>query len=80
MGSLVSRNTRDVDLALRDLATRVGFRVVPGFTERVIFRELFPIGVTILDLKDAADGKGLSLSHLAARQEVHALVASIGQV
>ncbi|MSO92983.1 MAG: ATPase [Rhodospirillales bacterium] len=78
VSSLASRNTRDVDLALRDLAARVGFRVVPGFTERVIYRELFPIGVTILDLKDAADGKGLSLSHLAARQEVHALVASIG--
>ena len=46
--------------------------------QRVIFRELFPIGVTILDLKDAAEGKGLSLSHLAARQEVHALVATIG--
>jgi chromosome partitioning protein len=77
LSTLDSRNAREVDLALRDLAARIGFRVVPGFSERVIFRELFLLGLTIMDLKDASGGKGLSLSHLTARQEVRSLIEAI---
>ena len=76
--SLDSHNTRKLEQVLADLAKRIGLRLVPGFTERVIFRELFLAGLTIMDLKDAAGPQALSASHRAARQEVLDLVEAIG--
>ena len=63
--------------ALDALARRIGFRVSPGFGERVIYRELFPMGLTMLDLPQPQLGISLSMSHVAARQEVRALVAML---
>ena len=40
---------RRVSEALDQLAKRVGFRIIPGLGERVIYRELFPKGLTLLD-------------------------------
>jgi chromosome partitioning protein len=76
--SLDSHNTRKLTEVLDDLTRRIGIRVVPGFSERVIFRELFLAGLTILDLKDAVGPRALSASHRAARTEVLELVAAIG--
>jgi chromosome partitioning protein len=50
--------------------------LVPGFGERVIFRELFLRGLTLFDLEDV--GMTLTMSHIAARQEVRALMAAVG--
>ena len=47
-----SHNLRRVGAALDELARRVGFRVIPGLGERVIYRELFPKGLTLLDLAE----------------------------
>ena len=58
------------------LAPPIGFRVAPGFTERVIFRELFPRGLTLLDLKDTGVEQ-LNLSNIAARQELRDLMAEL---
>ena len=60
------------------LAPRIGFRLTPGFGERVIFRELFPKGLTLLDLRTKGIEVRMSMSHLAARQEVRALLEAIG--
>ena len=60
------------------LAKRISFRVAPGFGERVIFRELFPKGLTLLDLRESGTGVNMTMSHMAARQEVRALLADIG--
>jgi len=69
MAMLESRNKRRVGTVMADLSQRIGFRIVPGFSERVIFRELFLTGLTLLDLKK--DGPiPLTMSHVAARQEV----------
>lgn len=57
---------------LGDLAGRIGFRVAPGFGERVIFRELFLQGLTVLDIMET--GGQISMSHIAARQEVRDLL------
>jgi chromosome partitioning protein len=62
------------------LAKRIGFRVAAGLSERVIYKELFLSGLTLLDLKRGGGGSGgpsLTLSHVAARQEVRDLVASL---
>jgi len=72
--NLDSYNKRDVERVIRELSQRMGFRVLPGFSERVIFRELFLVGLTILDLKQAAGGAPLSRSHIAARDEVVSIV------
>ncbi len=70
-----ARNMRRVAKALTDLSRRVGYRVIPGLSERVIFRELFPRGLTLLDL--AAIGEDAGIAHIAARQELRELVSGL---
>ena len=77
-GQLDSRNQRAMDEALDKLSQRIGFKLVPGFSERVIFRELFLDGLTLLDLKTKGTDVKMSMSHLAARQEVRDLMSEIG--
>lgn len=76
LGAQQMHNKKKVGKALEDLSKRIGFRVVPGFSERVIFRELFPRGLTLLDLKDVGV-EGLNISNVAARQELRDLMKSL---
>ncbi len=76
MASLEARNRRKVGSALGDLSRRIGFRLVPGFGERVIFRDLFLNGLTLLDLKEVGSRR-LTLSNISARQEVRDLMAAL---
>ncbi len=76
LGAQQMHNKRRLGAALSELSRRIGFRVVPGFGERVVFRELFPRGLTLLDLGSEA-GEALNLSQVAARQELRALVAAL---
>jgi chromosome partitioning protein len=77
-GQLDSRNQRAMDEALGKLSGRIGYRLVAGFSERVIFRELFLDGLTLLDLRNPGTDIKMNMSHLAARQEVRDLMAAIG--
>jgi len=70
---LDAHNMRRVGAALAELSKRVGFRTVPGLSERVIYRELFPKGLTLLDKGDLA---GFSVSHVAARQELREMISA----
>lgn len=70
LSNLDAANKRSVASVLDQLAKRISFMVAPGFSERVIFRELFLQGLTLHDLTKANHGKGFSLSHVAARQEL----------
>jgi chromosome partitioning protein len=69
-----ARNQRRLDQALAELSKRVGFRVAQGLSERVIYRELFPSGLTLLDKGQLGE---LGTSHLIARQELRELVAKL---
>ncbi|QDP19321.1 division plane positioning ATPase MipZ [Sphingomonas xanthus] len=69
-----SHNLQRVGAALDELARRVGYRVIPGLGERVIYRELFPKGLTLLDLADLGE---VGLGHIAARQELREMVAGL---
>jgi chromosome partitioning protein len=69
-----ARNMRRIDSALAELSRRVGFRIAQGLSERVIYRELFPSGLTLLDKGHLGD---LGTSHLVARQELRKLVAGM---
>ena len=70
-------NKEKVGRALDDLADRIGFRIAPGFNERVIFRELFPRGLTLLDLRDIGVKGQMNISNVAARQELRELMKAL---
>lgn len=72
-----ARNKRDVGETLESLAKRIGFRTLKGFGERVIFRELYLQGLTLMDVREANIGIAMGLSHIAARAEVRALVSAL---
>lgn len=71
---LEARNMRRVGEAMGELSRRVGFRIVPGLSERVVFRELFPSGLTLLDRGHLGE---LGTSHIAARQELREMLAGL---
>jgi chromosome partitioning protein len=77
LGHSEARNKREVGEALDELARRIGFRVTPGFGERVIFRELFLSGLTLFDLGGSVGGPPLAMSHVAGRQEARTLIDAI---
>lgn len=77
LGHIDARNKREIAELVDQLAARLGFRVAAGFGERVIFRELFLKGLTMLDLREEGGAASLSLSHVAARQEVRSLIDTI---
>jgi len=76
LGAQEMHNKRKVGRALEQLSERIGFRVAPGFSERVIFRELFPTGMTLLDLRELGVER-LNISNLAARQELRDLMKAL---
>lgn len=73
-----SRSKRQIHELLCAMAGRFAFRLAPGFGERVIFRDLFPKGLTLFDLRVPGVGVELTMSHVAARQEVRTLLQAIG--
>jgi chromosome partitioning protein len=74
LSNLDARNKRRMADSLEKISTELDFRNGLGFSDRVIYRELFPLGLTLLDLHKEAAGVSLSMSHLAARQELRALM------
>ena len=78
LSSLGSRNKRLVGEGVDVLARQLGFRSADGFTERVIYREFFPRGLTVLDeLGEDTFGLRPSFSHITARDEVKALIEAL---
>jgi len=78
LSSVDARNKREMERLLEDLSKRIRFRMAPGLGERVIYRELFLDGLTLLDLRRGAQGQELQMSHVAARQELRKLIDVLG--
>lgn len=75
---LSSRNMRLVQTGIERIALRLGCRVADGIAERVIFRSLFPTGMTVFDPFDEELMGGIpSMSHVSARQEYRQLLDSL---
>lgn len=73
-----SRNKRLVGESLNGLGFRLGFRMIDGFADRVVYREFFPRGLTALDnLDEVTLGARPNMSHITARQEVRAVLESL---
>ncbi len=77
LSNLESRNKKRMADTLDQLADQLGFRQGPGLAERVIYRELFLSGLTLVDLRDETTKVKLTRSHVAARQELRTLRAMI---
>lgn len=78
LSNLDAVNKRNVNSVLEQLSKRIGFKIAPGFSERVIFRELFLDGLTLIDLPKINYGKSFNLSHVAARQELRKFFDYLG--
>lgn len=61
--------------ALRKLAPVAGFRVSEGLSERVVYRELFPFGLTHIDLKRIP---GLATLRAPREEEITQFMADLG--
>jgi chromosome partitioning protein len=73
-----ARNRRRLEERMVTLSKRVGFRLGSGLRDRVIYRELFPFGLTIADLSPRVRPVEVSLTHIAARQELRQLMLDLG--
>lgn len=75
---LASRNMRQVQAGLDKIATRLECRVAEGIAERVIFRSLFPTGLTVFDqLDDRLLGGMPEQSYETARHEYRQLAEAL---
>ena len=80
LASVEARNRRRVDERLEKLSRRIGFRPIAGLRDRVIYRELYPFGLTVSDLSPKVRPVQVSLTHIAARQELRVLMQELGMV
>ena len=78
LSMLGARNRKLVGDGLNELGARLGFRMVDGFAERLVYREFFPRGLTALDTIDEPTlGIRPSLAHVTAREEVMGLISAL---
>ena len=78
LATLETKNRRAIDRTIKELSRRIGFRIAPGFSERVVFRALVLKGLTRLYLREPGAVAKMNMSHVAARQEVRQLLQAIG--
>ena len=72
--NMEARNQQRMTTAIADLSKRAGFRAIPGLNERVIYRELFPSGLTLVDKGHLGS---LATAHVIARQELRELLGAL---
>jgi chromosome partitioning protein len=78
IATLANRNQQAIMTGLASLSRWLGFRIADGISERVIFRELFPFGLTAFDTFDRRTlGTEPTLSHVAARREIRELIDAL---
>lgn len=76
---VATRNEKVMWKLLTALGGRIGFTPLAGLGERIIYRELFLKGLTLLDLGGKNGAAKLSAAHLAARQELRGILAALGE-
>ncbi len=75
--SLRSRNKAFIFEVFEKLGKLYGFRFCEGLKDRVIYRELFLDGLTVLDMQAEPLRRRMSMSHLAAKLEIKNLAEFI---
>ena len=74
-----SRHTAAIGTVLGELSKTLSFRVTDGFVDRLIFRELFLVGLSILDLRKDDPLIANNSSHRSAYEEASNLLQSVGK-
>jgi chromosome partitioning protein len=78
LSTLSSRNHVLVGKGLQELSRWLDFRCADGLAERMIFRELYPRGLTAVDdIDDITLGTRPTMSHVTARLEMQNLLGCI---
>jgi len=77
LSNIEAQNKKNMLTALKKLSKRLGFRNAKGFGERVIFRELFLKGLTLLDILEQDTNVNINLSHIAARRELRLILEAL---
>ncbi len=77
LSTLDAINKRNIELSLIKLSKRFGFKIAPGFSDRVIFKELFLLGLTLHDASKSSQIR-ISTTVIAARQELREFIKSLG--
>jgi chromosome partitioning protein len=77
LSSIDAKNKQRMAEALNKLKKRAGCRILPGLSERVIYRELFLKGLTLLDLFARVKDENVKLSHVTARRELRELLDAL---
>ena len=77
LAQLDTRTSRDMRRLLDRLSERMGFELLPGLSERMIFRELFYKGLTLLDLPEQPNEARTNASRWNARHEIGRLVDAV---
>lgn len=77
ISSLQSKNKNIVFDYLEKLSKLYGFRFSLGLKDRVIYRELFLEGLTVLDMQHEALKRKMCVSHIAAKREIKHLAEFI---
>lgn len=78
LSTLNSRNMRAVLVGLENVSARLGCRIADGIAERVIFRSLFPIGMTVFDTLDEKWLGGIpTMGFVSAREEYRHLAEAL---
>lgn len=77
VSAIDAKNKQKMSEVLAKLSSRLGFRVAFGFNERVIYRELFLHGLTLLDIKPGISDITLNISHITAKQELNSLLRNL---
>lgn len=75
--SLNSKNKEIVFSYLDKMAKLYGFRFLRGIKDRVIYKELFLEGLTVLDMSHEQLKMKMTMSHLAAKHEIRNLAEFI---
>ncbi len=77
LSHIEANNKKSVGQVLNKISSTQGFKVIPGLGERVIYRELFVKGLTLLDLRDEKINMVVKVSHVSARAEIRTLLKAI---
>ena len=78
LSSLVDQNKRNMVFVLEKVAPIMTFRLADGLGERIIFRQLFQQGLTVLDIDEPEVDIFHTNSHAAARGELRTLFQTLG--
>ncbi len=77
LSSYNSNNKKKVFELLDKISKQYGFRYIEGMKDRVIYKELFLQGLTVLDFNNEKLKQKMSVSHLAAKREIRSIAEFI---